>query len=731
MPLLHFPTYTTSFIGRESDLAMVSKAVQNHRLVSLVGTSGTGKTRLSQEVARTLEAHFADGCVFVGLAAVQDSSYLIPTIAHALDVDSTTATPPLEQLITTLATKQMLVILDNVEQIVDAAAEIEHIFAHTTTISFLITSQERLHIEHERVVNIPPLGIPSSTSATSVADLLKYPAVALFVDRLRHIRPDFEPTTQSMPIIKEICQRLHGLPLAIELVAANSRTLPLRDVLLLLKNYLPPIDPDRPLTRAEIIQPVLAWCHKIMSNEQQKLYPRLGIFHGGWTLEQAQQVCSMGLKEAVDSLHEQLLQRHILLAEQQEDGSLRYGMVDAIVEDTRTRLSQVAEQAALAQAHALYFRDFVVHSDQSLQPGDSIIEEFNRLEAERANIRAALNWSVATQNTVCLAQIVQALGRFWVTRGDLREAARWVEQAQVHLDSLADELQAGVLYAAGSVYFNLGQIEAAQAAWQQSAALYEAQGEQALVARLWNNLAACAAMLNHVHEAREWFSKALAVHRAQGNAFFEAMILNNLAVTHFREAEYAAALQLNHEAAAICRRIAAQDLLTPLVNNLGSCYVELGDDAAAIPLLEESLELYKHVGNIDTFEAQAYLGFAYGRAGDNAKALLYLGAALTQCLDVGSDVKLSEVFAMYARYIISFEQHDLAAQVWALAKILRQSTGIPRAYLLQEIETRLQQPIADYMNMYAALDAAELENVVAKISAELQAFEPHIEQTQL
>ena len=723
MPLLHFPTYTTSFIGRETDLQLVSEAVQQHRLVSLVGTSGTGKTRLSLEVARQLESDFPDGCVFVGLAAVQAGEYLIPTVAQALDIHTTTATPPLEQITAMLTNKRMLLILDNVEQIEQAAEHISQLFEHSTQISFLVTSQKPLHVDQETLIRIPPLGIPSSTAFTSIDQLLAYPAVALFVDRIQAIQPTFEATAHNISLIKEISQRLHGLPLALELVAANSRSLPLRDVLLLLKNYLPPLSPDHPLTRAEIIEPVLAWCHKIMTPAQQRIYRRLGIFHGGWTREQAEQVCGPEL-EAIDSLHQQLLQRHLLLAEQQADGTLRYGMVDAVVEDSRLRLKAAEEREQLAHAHAFAFRDLALKAEMAERSApETMIEWFERLEAERANVRAALAWAATADQPTLMAEIVSALGRFWITRGDVREAAHWIAQTLAHADHLSEALKASTLYAAGLMDFRLGRLNDALKMWEQSVAWYETQGDVSWTARLWNNLAIGAAMQNQIAEARSWLHKALAARRSQGDQYNEIIVLLNLARTHSQEGEYATALTLYQEALAICKQIGAVDLQATVCGNLGSCYTKLGNYTAAIPLLEESLALYAQSGDLDVYHAHAGLGIAYLKTGAVQQAHPHLQAALKHCLEAGNLLTITEELEHHAHLLLAMHQPERAAQIWALSSVLRTHTGAVRPEDAQ-LEAALDDQIARYVTLYAVLAPHELEQTVQQVGTQLLSATP-------
>ena len=679
MPLRNFPTYTSRFIGRESDATSVAQAIQAHQLVSLIGTSGTGKTRLSQQIAQQLEANFADGCVFVSLAAITNPNLVVSTIALNLGINLVDETLPLNQLQETLAPQQLLLVLDNVEQVIEAAPALVVLLEQCPQIHMLMTSQEPLRVEQEVVIRIPPLDIPPTTQDYTVQELLAFPAIALFIDRLKITQPHFQLTQQNLSLVKEICQRLYGLPLALELVAANSRQMPLRDVLLLLKNYLPALDTGVPLRRSDIIQPVLDWCYRIMPPALQRVYPQLGVFHGGWTQATAEQVCEIVHPGwSIESVHRWLGARHLVLTEELADGSERYSMVDAVVEDTRRRLEAVSNNHNYFQRHAQTFEQFATHAGQQAQQGESAVAWFDQLEHERANMRAALEWTLHHEQLPLAACLAIALSRFWMTRGDVREAQSWYKELLSHQAELEAEHVAGLQYGAGLMDILLGNHQAAQTAWETSLAWYEAQNDEDWMARLWNNLAALASLQNKFAQARHWLEQAQVVHQQAGRSYQEARILGNIGLLYAREGRAEEALQAYQENRVLVDRIDAKDMLPTLIGNMGCCYVQLQDYVTAIPLLEESLELHRTFNQPLAHTMSRHLATAYLRLNQPELAHSTLVTSFKDMLATHNNLEITYGLEALAEWFLRLQQPEQAREAWHMATITRAQLAMPR-----------------------------------------------------
>ncbi len=699
MPLINFPSYTSRFIGREADAASVAALLQHKRLVTLVGTSGTGKTRLSHQIAQQLEAFFPAGCVFVNLAAIYTADLVIPAIAIALDIKLTDSTPALDHVQAELGAQRLLLVLDNLEQVLDAAPDLLKLLQQCPELRMLITSQEPLRVAEETVVRIPPLAIPLNDADYSEAELLQFASVALFVDRLRQTQPTFQMTSAAVPFVREICQRLHGLPLAIEIVAANSRQMPLRDVLLLLKNYLPPLDSGTPLRRSDIIQPVLDWCYKIMPPVLQRVYPQLGVFHGGWTQDLAQAVCMLNHPGwTVDTLHRALVARHLVLSEERADGTLRYSMVDAVVEDARRRLADDPQLAQYALRHAQTFERLTAQVHEQWRRGDvSIAKPYAQLEVERANTRAALNWSINNRQLPLAARMAAALSRFWMNRGDVHEAQDWLELLLGQQQQLESAEIAGLQYGAGLIYFRLGQLDDARRVWEHSLKWFEAQQDTELCAQLWNNLATIASNHGKFEQARRLLEKAREFNRQQGKRYLETLNIANIALSYARENRYEDAIPLYQEALALCDVIDAEDLRCSLMGNLGCCYVELDDFTTAIPLLQQSIDLHKQLGLWAPFTMTRYLALVYMRLNDLPTAYPLVVETFKQYIDSKNNVEISFGLELLSEWFFINKQSDYAADLWLHVKAIREYTGI---------HTKLNNAHLRYM-------AHELERLIA------------------
>ena len=723
MPLVNFPTYTSRFIGRETDATVVAQAMQQQQLVSLVGTSGTGKTRLSQQIAQQLEPHFPDGCVFISLAAIYEASLVLPTIATSLEIKLIDDTSPFEHIQTKLATKRLLLVLDNIEQVTEAAPELVNLLDQCPHIHMLVTTQEPLHVAQEQVIRIPPLNIPPTTEEYTAQELIEFPAVALFVDRLKAIQPHFQLTQQTMPLVKEICQRLYGLPLALELVAANSRQMPLRDVLLLLRNYLPPVDPSVPLRRSDIIQPVLDWCYRIMPPALQRVYPQLGVFHGGWTQTLADQVCKIvqpGL--TIEGVHRWLEARHLVLAEALADGSLRYSMVDAVVEDARRRLAATTDyhqhQLCYAETWATYTTQ---GAERVKQAPESVESWFQALKYERANIRATLNWSLEQQRFPLAARIGHALSRFWMTHGDVHEAQQWLEHTLENSAELEPEQVASLNYGIGLIYFRLGRYDQAQQVWEQSVAWYQAHHETTILAALWNGLAGIASQRGDFATSRGWLAQAREIHQQRGNRASEALTVSNMGLSFAHEGRFEDARQTYELALELLEGVTADHVLCLVVGNLGCCYVELEHYTTAIPLLEQSIAIYEKTGNLYYDSIRRNLALAYLRLNQLHTAYPRILANFKQSIATTNTLETAHGLAMAAEWFWSTNHHQGATEAWQMATCIYDQLGIPVTIHNKRLQRMIQElELHNQTSANGGFQQHQLDQLLVKLTGYLQ-----------
>ncbi|WP_110519286.1 ATP-binding protein [Herpetosiphon llansteffanensis] len=589
----HLPQYSTSLIGRSRVVAALADLFQQQaqRLVSLIGASGTGKTRLGLEAAETIRDSFVDGCYFINLAPVDDAVFVLPTIAHALGVHETANQSLLASLIHFLHGKRVLLILDNFEQVKRAANDLNLLIEGTDQAQFMVTSQVALGLANEYAFNVPPLEVPDQANL-SASELLEYSAIGLFVDRMQAIQPRFVLSDTQAKAVVEICRLLHGLPLAIELIAAHSSALSPSDLLLLVRNYLAlgrGATIAKP-SRHHVLYPVLDWCFSRLSAPQQTLFTRMGAFNGGCSSDAVMALYQTAgeFPTAVDAGLASLQQKHLLLQETMPGQQPRYIMLDAVREYAHQRLRKRKEAQQIELYHATYYRDLSASAKEELGGPNN---EFwtNRLLSEIHNIRAALQWALSHNQANLALQLSSNLLRFWIRQGYLTEGRRWISTA---LEQQAKAEPATVRTALGSV----GAIAWVQSSYREANAYLESalaiqSSNQHETARLLNTLGLVAYEQGLYEQASAYFEQTLALYRALDDQPMIGITLNNLGLIEIDRGNLAAARQIYAEVLALFRPTNNPfNLILPL-SNLGLIEILEERYAEAEPLLEEGLAL--------------------------------------------------------------------------------------------------------------------------------------------
>ena len=430
-PLHNLPRQLTSFLGRDAVVAEIADLVATAPLVSIVGTGGAGKTRAAVEVGRRLLNQFPHGVWFVELAPLSDSALVPQALAGALRVQESPRRSLLETLIAFLANKRLLIILDNCEHVISQARAVAGSLLHACpTVALLATSREALSITGERTYQIPSLAVPRQ-SRPSPVEAEKYGAVALFVDRVQAAASRFELTVENVKPVVEICRRLDGLPLALELAAARASVLSPQEICDRLDRVFDVLTgaPQASVPRHATMRTVIDWSYELLSPQAQLCFERLAVFVGGFTLETATTVCADENipQQDVLELLSSLIGQSLVMVDVAH-GSARYHLLDATRQYAVEKLVESGERQVLAARHALALlrvaarldRQWYVASEQAW---------FREAEAELDNFRAALEWSLETQNDLhvgCL--LAGALARLWYSLSPV-EGRRWVRLA--------------------------------------------------------------------------------------------------------------------------------------------------------------------------------------------------------------------------------------------------------------------------------------------------------------
>jgi predicted ATPase len=465
------PVSVTSLVGREQDIDEVAQLVERPdvRLVTLTGPGGIGKTRLAEAVGERLRDQFDAGTVFVPLAAVTRSQLVLDGIGRAVGADLASTGSPLQALAETFGDAAWLLILDNLEQVVEVGRDLGELLARCPGVTILATSRTVLGLAAEREYPVPPLPLPADPAAVPLEELESSPAVALFVDRARAVRPGFALTEDNAAAVAEICRRLEGLPLAIELAAARIRLL---DPAALLDRLARSLDAlgtgmvDLP-ERQRTLRATVEWSVGLLDDAERSLLEIVAVFADGWTIQAAAQVADLDEDRALEL--SEALARHSLIYPDSTRLGPRSRMLETIREFVAERLPARTDAVEIGRRHADYYRELAEQADRPLR-GAGQNEWLERLQAEAGNLAAAVRWYLA-QNPAPLPHLFRVLWPFWSLRDHLPEAHPWVEQLMPTADSLDHQAQAELLWTAAQTANLMGDHGATLAASQRLGSL--------------------------------------------------------------------------------------------------------------------------------------------------------------------------------------------------------------------------------------------------------------------
>ena len=482
----NLPVQPTPLIGREQEVTVVRELLgrEEVRLVTLTGPGGMGKTRLGLQVAAELSDLFADGVFFVDLAPSAILHLVLSTIAQTLGIREVAGQSPLERLKEELQQKQMLLLLDNFEQVRERSVQVADLLSVCPKLKMLVTSREVLHVRAEHEFAVPPLALPDPRHLPDLAALSQYAAVALFLQRAQAVKPDFQITNANARAIAEICARLDGLPLAIELAASRVKLLPPQALLARLSQLLQVLTsaaPDVP-ARQQTLRNTIAWSYDLLTTEEQRLFRRLSVFGGGCTLEALEAICASlgegdGIVPVLDGVAS-LIDKSLLQQTEQEGEMPRFVMLETIREYGLECLTASGEMELTRRAHAAYFLRLAEEMAPKLV-GPQQAAWLGRLEREHDNLRAAMEWLLEREEAEMALRLGGALWGFWGIRNHANEGRQWMERTLSSRGQVRASVRAKALIGLGVlVFFLQGDYDRAQELCRESLALFREVGDK-------------------------------------------------------------------------------------------------------------------------------------------------------------------------------------------------------------------------------------------------------------
>jgi non-specific serine/threonine protein kinase len=516
----NLPYQLTSFVGREQEIAQLEQLVTANRLVTLTGAGGAGKTRLAIEVTSRLVDAFADGVCLVELAALSDPRLVPQSVAQALEVKEQPTRPLIETLSEHLASKKLLLVLDNVEHLLEACVHlVDEIIRRSADITVLVTSRERLGMTGELTYRVPSLTVPGPNETLTPETGSSYEGVRLFVERARLARPDFDLTAENASAVASICARLDGIPLAIELAAPRLRSMSVVELNGRLdQRFALLTDGSRAaLPRHRTLRSMLDWSYDLLGEPEKLFLQRLSVFAGGWTLTAAEEVCAgEGIEHRdVLDLMTSLVDKSLVVPEQGY-AQTRCRLLETVRQYARDRLEDSGGSAAVRVRHRDYYLALAEEADPKLR-GAEQAEWLRRLEEEHDNLRAGLDWSLVEAEPKGGLRLCGALQRFWWTRGHFTEGRQWCTRVlgKAGAEERTRE-RAKVLIEAGALAFFQGDYPAARALLEESLAILRELGDRFGIAVSLSNLGNVAYGQSDYLAGKAMYEESLAIHRELG-----------------------------------------------------------------------------------------------------------------------------------------------------------------------------------------------------------------------
>ncbi len=674
------PLQLTRFFGREWELARLQLMLlkEGARLVTLIGPGGAGKTRLALELARRLIEPLGGAVWFVPLAELSDPQLIAGASLDSMRVDRAPTVDPIDQLAGALLGRPALLIFDNFEQLAGESARgsgaviVQTLLERVATLKCLITSRRRLNIEGEYALPLLPLPVPERADAPE--RLIENESVRLFTDRAQATRPDFQVTKANAATVAELCRRLEGIPLGLELAAVRVQVLtPAQMVARFDERFELLLNRRRGVAeRHRSLRAAIDWSYELLAPELQKCFAELSVFRGGWTLEAAEEVCEQ--PQALDCLT-QLRECSLILADEDEFG-MRFGMLETLRDYVKGRV-EAERRAMLERRHAEFYLALAEQAEPELRSPRQA-EWLKRLSLEYDNLRAALDWSKTSGGQIEIGlQVGCDIWRFWYARGHLSEGRKQLEE-MLAIATERTSLRAKALNLAGGFAYYQGELSAAQALHEESLSIRQELGDRWGVASVLNNLAGVSSESGDYATARSLYEQGLAIKRELGDKWDIASSLLNLGTVAHYQGDIDAARSLYEESLTIMQELGDRLGIAHVLLNLGDVVRRQSGHLAARPIYEQSMAIYEELEHRNGIaDCLDNLGKIHSEQGSYEQARSLYEKSLVIRDKVGNRQGIIQSLESLAALAHLEGKPEQSVRLFGAASALREALGMP------------------------------------------------------
>jgi len=716
----NLPLSLTSFIGREQEIAELERILWHSRLLTITGSGGAGKTRLAIQIAQNVKGSFPDGVWFFDLAPLSNTAFLSQYMMKVLGMREEAGFTPDQTLKDNLHNKTLLLIFDNCEHLLpEVAQQAETLLRSAPNVKILTTSRTKLGAPGEVLWRIPSLSSPDTRKVTTFENLMQYEAVKLFQDRAAAARSDFTISRDNVAEVVQICTRLDGIPLAIELAAARVRVLSLQEIAAHLDDRFRLLVGNRPaLPRQQTLRALIDWSYDLLTQKEQLLLRRLSVFSGGWTLEAAEQVASGGdiVDRDVLDLLTGLIDKSFVIGEVQ-NGHERYRFLETILRFSQERLQESQETDEIAHKHAAYFRKMTMDS-YGKEWGSEQALWLVWLDEENDNLCAALEWLSRDEgNDQYLLELAGSLWRYWEIRGTLTKGRAWLETALAKSSNGPDYWRANGLGGAGHLARQQGDYEQAQALHEQSLKLFRELGCEQDTARQLNALGEIARYLGDYPRSVALHEESLSIRYQISDKEGIAVSLRQLGGIARDRGQCKRAKELLEKSLKLERELGDKLLMALSLNDLGLVAYQTSDYERAVSLFEEAMSYQQELNDrLGISNSLQNLGNVAKDQGDFKRAELLYKKCLVLKKELGDKRGISHVMATLAEVAILQGKYPLAADLAAQSLTLSRKLGLKRGVLTS---LELSGFIAHYQGNYER--TASLAGETLALSMEMDA----------